>query len=123
MKKKTAITVICILAAAAITGTAFGISSTKKARASDTALSADYRRSFAELVSGVSDVDTALKKSLLVTSPSMAGAVCTEVYGKAQTAQMALSSLPDSATNLEKTAGFLGRVGDYAFALSQKAKA
>ena len=121
MKKKTAITVICILAAAAITGTAFGISSTKKARASDTALSADYRRSFAELVSGVSDVDTALKKSLLVTSPSMAGAVCTEVYGKAQTAQMALSSLPDSATNLEKTAGFLGRVGDYAFALSQKA--
>ena len=121
MKKKTAITVICILGAAAVAGTAFGLVNMKKARAYDTALSADYRRSFAELVSGVSDVDTALKKSLLVTSPSMAGAVCTEVYGKAQTASMALTSLPDSATNLEKTAGFIGKVGDYAFALSQKA--
>ncbi|MGI5978089.1 MAG: germination protein YpeB [Oscillospiraceae bacterium] len=121
MKKKTAITLISILAVLAVAGTAFGIVNLRKAKAYDTALSADYRRSFAELVSGVADVDTALKKSLLVTSPSMAGAVCTEVYGKAQTAEQALSSLPDSATNLEKTAGFVGKVGDYAFALSQKA--
>lgn len=120
MKKSTAITVICILSAVAIAGAAFGIVNMRKANAYDTALSADYRRSFAELVSGVSDVDTALKKSLLVTSPSMAGSVCTEVYGKAQTAQMALSSLPDSATNLEKTAGFIAKVGDYAYSLSQK---
>ena len=121
MKKSTAITVISILSAVAIAGAAFGIVNMKKAEANGTALSADYRRSFAELVSGVADVDTALKKSLLVTSPTMAGAVCTEVYGKAQTAGMALSSLPDSATNLEKTAGFIGQVGDYAYALSQKA--
>lgn len=120
MKKSTAITVVCILAAVAVAGAAFGIVNMKKAKAYDTALSADYRRSFAELVSGVSDVDTALKKSLLVTSPSMAGSVCTEVYGKAQTAQMALSSLPDSATNLEKTSGFIAKVGDYAYSLSQK---
>ena len=121
MKKSTAITIISILSAACIGFAVFGFVNMNKQKRDDTQLSADYRRSFAELVSGVSDVDTALKKSLLVTSPSMAGAVCTEVYGKAQTAQMALSSLPDSATNLEKTAGFLGRVGDYAFALSQKA--
>ena len=121
MKKSTAITVISILSAACVGFAVFGFTSMSKAKTDGTALSADYRRSFAELVSGVADVDTALKKSLLVTSPSMAGAVCTEVYGKAQTAQMALSALPDSAANLEKTAGFLGRVGDYAFALSQKA--
>lgn len=121
MKKSTAITVISILSAACVGLAIFGFTNMNKVKTDDTALSADYRRSFAELVSGVSDVDTALKKSLLVTSPSMAGAVCTEVYGKAQTASMALTSLPGSATNLEKTAGFLGKVGDYAFALSQKA--
>ena len=121
MKKKTAITIISLLAVVAVTAVAFGVVSMQKADKDELYISANYRHAFAELVSGVSDMDTALQKSLLVTSPSMAGAVCTEVFGKAQTAKMALGILPFSSSTLEKTAGFIGKVGDYAFALSRKA--
>lgn len=121
MKKRTAITIILLLAVTATGAVAFGVVSRQRADKDERYISANYRHAFAELVSGISDMDTALQKSLLVTSPSMAGAVCTEVFGKAETAKMALSILPFSSTGLEKTAGFIGRVGDYAYALSRKA--
>jgi len=121
VKKKTAITIISLLAVVAVTAVAFGVVSMQKADKDELYISANYRHAFAELVSGVSDMDTALQKCLLVTSPSMAGAVCTQVFGKAQTAKMALGILPFSSSTLEKTAGFIGKVGDYAFALSRKA--
>lgn len=112
------ITLLSIISVSAI---AFGVVSRQRADKDELYISANYRHAFAELVSGVSDMDAALQKSLLVTSPSMAGAVCTEVYGKSETAKMALSILPFSSTGLEKTAGFIGKVGDYAYALSRKA--
>lgn len=121
MKRKTAITVISILAAALVGSTVFGIVKMKEAALDERYIAANYRHAFSELVTGITDVDTALQKSLLVTSPSMAGAVCTEVYGKAQTAKMALGILPFSTTDLEKTSAFIGKVGDYAYALSRKA--
>ncbi len=96
------------------------MTSKQKSDLNERYISANYRHAFAELVSSVSDMDSALQKSLLVTSPSMAGAVCTEVYGKAETAKMALGVLPFYANQLEKTASFIGKVGDYAFALSRK---
>lgn len=123
MKKSTAITIITILAVIAVGGTAWGVVKMQESVRNERYISANYRHAFSELVTGISDMDTALQKSLLVTSPSMAGAVCTEVYGKAQTAQMALGILPFSSTELEKTASFIGRVGDYAYALSRKASA
>ncbi|MBP8639912.1 MAG: germination protein YpeB [Oscillospiraceae bacterium] len=121
MKKRTAITMISLLSIVTISAVAFAIVTRQRADQDELYISANYRHAFAELVSGVADMDTALQKSLLVTSPSMAGAVCTEVFGKAETAKMALSILPFSSTGLEKTAGFIGRVGDYAYALSRKA--
>ena len=121
MKKKTAVTIITLLTVIAATAVAFGISTKQKSDLNERYISANYKHAFAELVSSVTDMDSALQKSLLVTSPSMAGAVCTEVYGKAETAKMALGVLPFYANQLEKTAGFIGKVGDYAFALSRKA--
>ena len=49
----------------------------------------------------------------------MISAVCTDVFGKAMTAQMSLGALPFSTQELEKTAGFISRVGDYAYSLSR----
>ena len=121
MKKKTAVTIITLLTVIAAISTAFGVTSKQKSDLNELYISANYRHAFAELVSSVSDMDSALQKSLLVTSPCMAGAVCTEVYGKAETAKMALGILPFYSNQLEKTAGFIGKVGDYAFALSRKA--
>ncbi|MEG0778900.1 MAG: germination protein YpeB [Oscillospiraceae bacterium] len=121
MKKSTAITIISILAVIAVAAGTFSVLTIRHAAQNERYISANYRHAFSELVSGISEMDSALQKSLLVTSPSMAGAVCTEVFGNAQMAQMALGVLPFSATELERTSGFIGRVGDYAFSLSQKA--
>ena len=120
MKKRTAITIISILSVIAVGATVFGINKKQAADRDERYISANYQHAFTELVSGISDMDTALQKSLLVTSPSMAGAVCTEVYGKAQIAKMALGVLPFTTAELEKTSAFIGKVGDYAYSLSRK---
>ncbi|MEG0876274.1 MAG: germination protein YpeB [Oscillospiraceae bacterium] len=121
MKKSTAITTISILAALTLAAGTFGIMSSVKATNNERRVATSYQRGFAELVSEVSAMDSALQKSCLVTSSSIGGAVCTEIFGKAQTAQMALEVLPLGGIDLERTSGFIGRVGDYAFSLSQKA--
>ena len=80
-----------------------------------------YQHAFDELVTAMGEMDAALEKSVYATSPSMVNAVCTEVFGKAMTAQMSLGVLPFHSEELERTAGFISRVGDYAFALSRAA--
>ncbi|MBE6913522.1 MAG: germination protein YpeB [Ruminococcaceae bacterium] len=80
-----------------------------------------YQHAFNELVTAVGEMDSALQKSCLATSPSMVNAMCTEIFGKAMTAQMALGVLPYAPEKLEQTSGFISRVGDYAFSLSRAA--
>ncbi len=80
-----------------------------------------YQHAFDELVTAMGEMDTALQKSLYATTPGMVNAVCTEVFGKAMTAQMSLGALPFHSEELERTSGFISRVGDYAFSLSRAA--
>lgn len=80
-----------------------------------------YQHAFDELVTAMGEMDAALEKSLYATSPGMVNAVCTEVFGKAMTAQMSLGALPFHAEELEQTSGFISRVGDYAFSLARSA--
>ena len=82
-----------------------------------------YSHAFFELVTAMGELDSALQKSLYATSPSMVNATCTEVFGKAMTAQMSLGVLPFSAEELEQTSGFISKVGDYAFSLARTAAA
>lgn len=80
-----------------------------------------YQHAFNELVTAMGEMDAALQKSVYATTPSMVNAVCTEVFGKAMTAQMSLGVLPFHGEELERTSGFISRVGDYAFSLSRAA--
>lgn len=121
IKKRNVIAIISLLSIIIIAAVAVAITAVNKADDYERNMAANYRHAFSELVTGISEMDNSLQKSLLVTSPSIAGAVCTEIFAKAQTAEMALGVLPFSATELEKTAGFINRVGDYALSLSQKA--
>lgn len=77
-----------------------------------------YQRSFKELVSSMNDIDTALAKAKYSTTSPMVNALCTQVYGKAMSAQQAMGELPFSNVELTDTAAFITRVGDYAYALS-----
>lgn len=81
----------------------------------------NYQRAFAEFVTSVGEMDSALQKSLYSTSPSMTSAVCTELFGKAMSAQMAMGELPFDSYQLEHTASFITKVGDYAYMLSRAA--
>ncbi|NLV86493.1 MAG: hypothetical protein GX025_04675, partial [Clostridiales bacterium] len=121
MKKRTAITIITLLSIVAVAASAVSVVSINRCIKNDRYIATNYRHAFEELVTGVTDLDNALKKSVLVTSSGMAGAVCSEVFAKAQTADMAMGILPFSSTELEKTTAFINKVGDYAFSLSQKA--
>ena len=124
MKKKRLRTVAMLYLCAALVvfgvlaGTCF-----ERAKRSELTLRYNYEHAFGELVTAVSELDTALEKSVWATSPALVGSLCTEVFGKAMTAQMSLSALPFSADNLEKTSGFISRVGDYAFSLARTAAA
>ena len=80
-----------------------------------------YQHAFDELVTAMGEMDAALEKSLYATTPGMVNAVCTEVFGKAMTAQMSLGALPFHGEELERTSGFISRVGDYALSLARTA--
>ena len=80
---------------------------------------AGYMGAFNELVTNVNEINSALEKSLYCTSPSITSAICTQIFGRAMAAQMSLGTLPCSTTELEQTAGFISRIGDYALMLAR----
>lgn len=78
-----------------------------------------YQHSFAELTTAMSELDTALQKGVYASSPCMRSTLLAQIYGKAMTAQLAVAQLPYSFVELEQTAAFVAKVGDYALALSR----
>ena len=84
-------------------------------------IEAGWERAFASLSSDMTQIDTALKKLRLSSSPALVGQAASEVWSRAEDAQQSLSQLPFSGWLLEDTAAYLGRLGDYALALSRRA--
>lgn len=82
-------------------------------------INSSYQHAFAELTTAMSEIDTALQKSAYATSPSLLSSLCTELFGRAMSAQMAIGELPYGNVELEQTAAFVAKVGDYAVALSK----
>lgn len=81
-------------------------------------LSNSRLHAFAELSAGLNELDADLQKAVYSASPAMLGALCTQIYGKTSSAQMALGELPYSNIELEQTAAFLAKTGDYAATLA-----
>ena len=86
-------------------------------------LEAGWRRSFAALSSDVSQISTALEKCLYASSPMLVGSACAEISARAQEAQLNMGELPFSGLLLERTSGFLGRLGDYTRVMARTAYA
>ncbi len=119
-RRATRLALIYLSAAVVALGVLAGTQSERAQRAERQAAN-QYQHAFDELVTAMGELDAALQKSLYATSPGMVNAVCTEVFGKAMTAQMSLGALPFHGEELERTSGFISRVGDYALALSRDA--
>ncbi len=84
-------------------------------------IEAGWERAFASLCSDMTQIDTALKKLRLSSSPALAGQAAAEVWSRSEDAQQCLGQLPLSGWLLEDTASYLGKLGDYALALSRGA--
>ena len=78
------------------------------------------QHSFSELTNALGEIHTSLQKGLYAVSPSMLNSLAIDLFGKSIAAQMALSEIPFSNVDLEKTADYIARVGDYALSLSKR---
>ena len=107
-----------LLAAFAVLG-GLAIQGHQKAEAYQRYLANSRRHAFAELSTGLNELDADLQKGIYATSPAMLTSLCTQIFGKAMSAQMALGELPYGSIELEQTAAFLAKTGDYAAALSR----
>lgn len=74
----------------------------------------EYRRAAAQLISSVSEMDSALSRGQYATGSGMSGQVCAELMSAAQSGATALSILPLETNALEEVAGFLSQMEEYA---------
>ena len=119
MRKRTTVRVITFLSAGLVVASALAFLGLRRARGLELYARASTQRAFDELVTSVSELSNALEKSVYVTDPALESALCTQVFGRAATAQQAMGALPWSCQELENMSGFLSRVGDYACVLSR----
>lgn len=83
----------------------------------------NYTHAFSELSASMNQMATNLEKQTCVTSPAQIAALSAEIYGQSQAAQQAIGELPYADVELEQTAAFVSKVGDYAQAVSRSAAA
>ena len=90
MKKKTRVLIISYTAAL-VAALAVGLIACRTdANRSQTAMDANYRHAYGEVLNAVQELDSSLQKSLYATTAAMECTVCTDIYSNAQTAEMAL---------------------------------
>lgn len=118
-KQKIRVLLASFLAAAFAITAGFAIQGHVRARQYRRLLDNSCLHAFAELTTAAGELETALTKVSHATSPALFASLCAQVYAKAQAAQAALGELPYGNVELEQTAAFLARAGDYAMALAQ----
>lgn len=79
----------------------------------------DYTRAFSALSDSTQNMSDSLKKVCVASSPSLISSTCAEVYAEAKSAEAALSVLPYANEELEHTAAFISKTGDYVFYISR----
>ena len=80
-----------------------------------------YSHAFAEVVTAVDDLDDTLRRCAFAAGDDMTETLCARICGDCLGAQMTMAALPFSTAEMEQTAGFLGRAGDYAASLCRTA--
>lgn len=119
-KKTGRLIIIYSLAAVLVMG-AFLVKSKKESEALSRTVAIGYDHAFTELSTAVGELDETLRKSLCASSPAMVSSVCAQGYAHCAAASQAIASLPYGAIELEHTAAFLSKTGDYMFYLARAA--
>jgi germination protein YpeB len=121
LSRKTRIRLISYALAAVLVLGGFLWRSEREKAAMKNYIEGSWERAFASLSSDLTQIDTALKKLRFSSSPALVGQAAAEVWSRAEDAQQSLGQLPFSDWLLEDTAAYLGKLGDYALAMSRRA--
>ena len=119
-KKAGRLIVIYALAAVLVMGV-FVWKAQRESAALSRSLAIGYDHAFTELTTAVGELDATLQKARCASSPAMVSTVCAQGYAHCAAAGQAIASLPRSDLELEHTAAFLSKAGDYLFYLARSA--
>ena len=117
-KKAGRLIIIYSLAAVLVMGGFLWRSETEKTALRRT-VAVGYDRAFVELADAVGALDASLQKTLCAATPTMVSDLCSQGYAHCAAASQAIESLPYGNIELEHTAAFLARTGDYLAYLSR----
>lgn len=119
MKKSAKIVIFLCLAVAFIAVSGFAVKERARAQQAERLLSNTYYHAFTELTTAAGELDSALQKVTYTTPGPLRDSLYQQIYAKALAAQYALGELPYSNMDLEQTAAFFAKTGDYAMSLSR----
>lgn len=120
-KRKMQVLAVSFTAAAFAVSVGFGVQGYVRAEDYRRQLDNGYRQAFTELTAAAGELDAALEKVAYATTPSLFASLCTQAYAKALAAQTALGELPYGNVELEQTAAFFAKAGDYAMSMARGA--
>ena len=120
-KRRVRVLAASFTAAAFAVSVGFGVQGHIRAEDYRRQLDNGYRQAFTELTTAVGELDAALEKVTYATTPSLFASLCAQAYAKALAAQTALGELPYGNVELEQTAAFFAKAGDYAMAMARGA--
>ena len=112
---------VSFTAAAFAVSVGFGVQGYVRAEDYRRQLDNGYRQAFTELTTAAGELDAALEKVTYATTPALFATLCAQAYATAQAAQTALGELPYGNVELEQTAAFFAKAGDYAMAMARGA--
>ena len=122
-KRRVRVLAASFTAAAFAVSVGFGVQGYARAEDYRRQLDNGYRQAFTELTTAAGELDAALEKVTYATTPSLFASLCAQAYAKALAAQSALGELPYGNVELEQTAAFFAKAGDYAMAMARGAGA
>ena len=122
-KRRVRVLAASFTAAAFAVSVGFGVQGYARAEDYRRQLDNGYRQAFTELTTAAGELDAALEKVTYATTPSLFASLCAQAYAKALAAQTALGELPYGNVELEQTAAFFAKAGDYAMAMARGAGA
>ena len=122
-KRRVRVLAASFTAAAFAVSVGFGVQGHIRAEDYRRQLDNGYRQAFTELTTAAGELDAALEKVTYATTPSLFASLCAQAYAKALAAQTALGELPYGNVELEQTAAFFAKAGDYAMAMARGAGA
>ena len=122
-KRRVRVLAASFTAAAFAVSVGFGVQGYARAEDYRRQLDNGYRQAFTELTTAAGELDAALEKVTYATTPALFAALCAQAYAKALAAQTALGELPYGNVELEQTAAFFAKAGDYAMAMARGAGA